>query len=76
MRFFIQLYRFILTMATKHFNIWSHFRQANTTQGGAPSHMAKSDEGMTTKNTKMVSFLKTKEMSPPDFTNPNRQAAW
>ena len=33
-------------MATKHLRIWSHFRQANTTQGGAPSHMAISEEGI------------------------------
>ena len=74
-RFFIQLYRLILTTATKHFRIWSDFRHAKTTQGGAPRYEARIAEGSTTRKTKIVSFLKTNAMSPPDFTRPNRQAA-
>ena len=35
-----------------------------------------SAEGITTRNTKTVSFLNTKEILPPDFTSPKRLVIW
>ena len=67
--------RFIFITATKHLSIWSHFKAANTTHAGAPSHWHMMADGSTTRNTKMVSFLNTKLISPPDFTSPKRHAA-
>jgi hypothetical protein len=75
-RFFIQSKRLIFTNATMHFNIWSHLRHANTIHAGAPIAVAAIADGKTIKNTKIVSFLKTKAVSPPLFTSPKRQAAW